>query len=53
MKIAEDIKYFFHQEGIHSCTIQPEFVEVCILCKPGYVEVLRMTYILFQQEFVE
>lgn len=30
MKIAEKIKEFFHREGIHSTTIQPEFVEVNI-----------------------
>lgn len=28
MKIAERVKEFFHNEGIHSTTIQPEFVEV-------------------------
>ncbi|KAJ9592542.1 hypothetical protein L9F63_015777, partial [Diploptera punctata] len=28
MKIAEKVKEFFHNEGIHSTTIQPEFVEV-------------------------
>jgi zinc transporter 1 len=28
MKIAENVKEFFHNEGIHSTTIQPEFVEV-------------------------
>lgn len=27
MKIANQIKRFFHNEGIHSTTIQPEFVE--------------------------
>jgi len=27
MKIAENIKEFFHDEGIHSTTIQPEFVD--------------------------
>ena len=27
MKIAENVKEFFHNEGIHSTTIQPEFVE--------------------------
>lgn len=26
MKIAEKVKEFFHNEGIHSTTIQPEFV---------------------------
>lgn len=28
MKIAERVKEFFHNEGIHSTTIQPEFVEL-------------------------
>lgn len=28
MKIAERVKEFFHNEGIHSTTIQPEFIEV-------------------------
>ncbi|KAK9496501.1 hypothetical protein O3M35_013198 [Rhynocoris fuscipes] len=28
MKIAENVKKFFHNEGIHSTTIQPEFIEV-------------------------
>ncbi len=28
MLIAEKVKSFFHNEGIHSTTIQPEFVEV-------------------------
>jgi zinc transporter 1 len=28
MKIAEKVKEFFHNEGIHSTTIQPEFVEM-------------------------
>ncbi|XP_067000455.2 proton-coupled zinc antiporter SLC30A1 isoform X2 [Anabrus simplex] len=27
MKIAEKVKEFFHNEGIHSTTIQPEFIE--------------------------
>jgi len=27
MRIAEDVKTFFHNEGIHSTTIQPEFLE--------------------------
>ena len=45
MKVAEKIKVFFHNEGIHSTTIQPEFIdyqpangssEDCLLkcCKP-------------------
>ena len=28
MTIAEQIKQLFHNEGIHSTTIQPEFVDV-------------------------
>jgi len=28
MQVAEQIKSFFHNEGIHSTTIQPEFVQV-------------------------
>ena len=28
LRIAEAVKTFFHNEGIHSTTIQPEFVEV-------------------------
>lgn len=28
MKIAEKVKEFFHNEGIHSTTIQPEFLDV-------------------------
>lgn len=28
MQIAEKVKKFFHNEGIHSTTIQPEFVEL-------------------------
>ena len=46
-QVAENIKEFFHKEGIHSTTIQPEFVdyhptadskgdEDCVLnCPPG------------------
>ena len=33
MRVASQIKTFFHNEGIHSITIQPEFVEVrCVNC---------------------
>lgn len=32
MRIAEEVKSFFHNEGIHSTTIQPEFVEVGSSC---------------------
>lgn len=28
MRIAEKVKEFFHNEGIHSTTIQPEFIDV-------------------------
>lgn len=28
MQIAEKVKEFFHNEGIHSTTIQPEFVDI-------------------------
>lgn len=31
MKIAEKVKEFFHNEGIHSTTIQPEFVEIEVI----------------------
>lgn len=31
MRIAERVKQFFHDEGIHSTTIQPEFNEVSAL----------------------
>jgi len=43
-RVAEEVKEFFHNEGIHSTTIQPEFVDEsennsiadCILeCKPA------------------
>lgn len=33
MQIAEKVKEFFHNEGIHSTTIQPEFVDI-----PSYQE---------------
>lgn len=33
MKIAEQVKEFFHNEGIHSTTIQPEFIDVSITRK--------------------
>ena len=33
MKVAEQIKVFFHHEGIHSTTIQPEFVDVDTLAE--------------------
>jgi zinc transporter 1 len=28
MRIADEVKKFFHNEGIHSTTIQPEFIEL-------------------------
>ena len=27
LQVAENIKEFFHNEGIHSTTIQPEFID--------------------------
>ncbi|XP_011298932.1 zinc transporter 1 [Fopius arisanus] len=35
MKIAEQVKEFFHNEGIHSTTIQPEFIEGRETPSPG------------------
>ena len=29
-RLAEDLLAFFHEEGIHSLTVQPEFTEVSI-----------------------
>lgn len=37
MKIAEQVKEFFHNEGIHSTTIQPEFIEVSFLNVQLYI----------------
>lgn len=28
IRIANEVKEYFHEEGIHSVTIQPEFVDV-------------------------
>lgn len=41
MKIAEKVKEFFHNEGIHSTTIQPEFVEI-----PGEGYDVRIYYFI-------
>ena len=30
LQVAEKVKEFFHNEGIHSTTIQPEFVETVV-----------------------
>ena len=30
LRIAEEVKTFFHDEGIHSTTVQPEFMVVSI-----------------------
>lgn len=35
MKLAEKVKEFFHNEGIHSTTIQPEFLEIDEVCSLG------------------
>ena len=60
MKIAENVKEFFHNEGIHSTTIQPEFVdfhqqpadgngnEDCVLSCSKVVERLFPSYETFQ-----
>lgn len=32
MAIAEKVKEFFHNEGIHSTTIQPEFIAINDVC---------------------
>ncbi len=32
MAIAEKVKEFFHNEGIHSTTIQPEFIAITDVC---------------------
>jgi len=39
MKLAEKVKEFFHNEGIHSTTIQPEFVEVEVRARRQYSSV--------------
>ncbi|KAJ7351109.1 hypothetical protein OS493_036444 [Desmophyllum pertusum] len=55
MNIANKIKRFFHNEGIHSTTIQPEFVEEnkkdseCVL-ECGQDEKLRRTEMLSWRE---
>ncbi|XP_064480936.1 proton-coupled zinc antiporter SLC30A1-like [Ornithodoros turicata] len=51
MQIAERVKEFFHNEGIHSTTIQPEFVEVegqrdekdCVLDCPSRTNCVAQT----------
>ena len=41
MSISESLKSFFHDEGIHSTTIQPEFLEVYIKLNASfYIEAL-------------
>ena len=35
MRISEQIKTFFHNEGIHSTTVQLEFVEVHSVLRVG------------------
>jgi hypothetical protein len=47
MTIAERVKDFFHQEGIHSTTIQPEFIDVRI-----EMITFRLTFFIFQEEIV-
>jgi zinc transporter 1 len=45
MDIAEQVKDFFHKEGIHSTTIQPEFIDVCI--KKGFLLCFIRLYLIF------
>lgn len=57
MKIAEKVKEFFHNEGIHSTTIQPEFVEienidnitgaVCLYLSCYYFNLISILFFLF------
>ena len=37
MSISESLKSFFHDEGIHSTTIQPEFLEVYIKLNASFL----------------
>ena len=56
MSISESLKSFFHDEGIHSTTIQPEFIEVNIkdimrillvaLVDPGFIQNIRLCWVL-------
>ena len=43
-KMAADIKAYFHDKGIHSTTIQPEFIDVSPI-PPTYLDlhVIHMT----------
>jgi len=57
MRIAEEVKSFFHNEGIHSTTIQPEFVEASLytlsLCLSVCLSVCLSHSTTIQPEFVE
>lgn len=46
MKLAEKVKEFFHNEGIHSTTIQPEFVEVEV-CVTQYINYILINFIIY------
>ena len=41
MRVAEEVKEFFHNEGIHSTTIQPEFVEVSNTLSKTFIQNLQ------------
>jgi len=49
MKLAEKVKEFFHNEGIHSTTIQPEFVEVevCSLVLLFNINVFYLYFVIY------
>lgn len=53
MKIAEQVKEFFHNEGIHSTTIQPEFIDVSNLYRTYkyYVLVINTASDVFNLTF--
>jgi len=52
MRIAEEVKSFFHNEGIHSTTIQPEFVEVSCQSVCMLESVLRLHLLLFSVQYL-
>lgn len=43
MVIAEQVKDFFHREGIHSTTVQPEFIDAS--CEVSYYRFLLDFYL--------
>jgi len=47
MKIAEKVKEFFHNEGIHSTTIQPEFIEIGDVSQFYVIQLVLETVIIW------